>query len=110
MTNNIKKGLALMAGLALLAGCSGDKKAKLEKKENPICEFKVSEYDSLYNFGPILGYAGMPNKETFSLFKGSQSAVNLYYPSNATNIYYEGRKLEILDVNPQRIKLRVIGE
>ncbi len=100
MINQIKTAIVMTGLAALLAGCSVQRQE--EPKVNPIVEAKVAE------LGKGFLYCGMPSKETFSLSERSNYAVNHYYPTNATNIHFFGSELEVLSVNPESIKVRLI--
>ena len=58
-----------------------------------------------------LRYAGMPNKETFSLASGhSRLAVNNYYPTDIEKICFENSEYKIIEVTPEYITLDKIAE
>jgi len=95
----------LISALCLaLSGCSNkiqDSTSKQEQEQKPIIEGKCG---ASY-------YCGMPNKDTFSLSKPYfRGAVNVFYPADATNIIWAGKNYEVLEVTPERLKLREIGD
>ena len=65
-------------------------------------------FSSFYN----LAYAGMVSKEFFSIIHDQDSnAKNLFYPISTKEIKtYEENKFDILEVNPEKIKLRYSGK
>lgn len=94
----------LISALCLaLSGCSNQiqDSPKQEREQKPILEGKCG---ASY-------YCGMPNKDTFPMsepyFRG---AVNVFYPADATNILWRGKNYEVLEVTPERIKLREIRD
>jgi hypothetical protein len=98
-----KLGLGI-AGIALagLSGCG-----ERVSEENP--ERITLKVGSGYTNG--LRYAGMPNKETFSLASSnSRSSVNNYYPAEAENICFLNSEYKVIEVNPKYITLDKIAE
>lgn len=55
-------------------------------------------------------YAGMPSKEVFSLFQydGEITSPNFYIPISKKEIILYNNRFEILNVDPERIKLKYL--
>ncbi len=57
-----------------------------------------------------VAYAGMPNKQTFSLaileFQGKGYGYNLYFPKETRDITLFGKAMKVQDVSPEEIRLQ----
>jgi len=87
------KRLATISALALMAGC-----LQRAERTEPILEMiRGSGGD----------YQGMIGTDTFSLRSGhGHGSVNTFYSASDTNILWHGDKYDVLEVTPERIKLR----
>lgn len=75
---------------------------------------KVGNFLNLKNdlFGDFcLGYAGMPSKKTFSIIYNDARGNKLVHPISQKEIeLYVYGKFKILEVNPEKIKLKYLRE
>ncbi len=94
-------GLAGLALVRLSTGC-----AEGVSEENP--QRITLKVNGQYEF--FLRYAGMPNKETFSLTGTGRTSVNFYYPAEAEIICYGNKEFKVIEVTPEYITLDKIAE
>ena len=100
----IVSGAIIIASLAGLS-CGGREKEKEYSYSTQEYGIKVSErIDDLGDYG--IGYCGMINEKTFSLRGGTSWSTNYYYPVDSKEINFEGRRYEVVSVNPEEIVLR----
>lgn len=103
--NKINSLGRIIAGTLLagsLAGITGCEKLAEEPIE-PGVEIKVSDSSR------IGIYNGMIGRDTFSISCwGNNDAVNIFYPADSKEIYFNGDNYEVMVVNPERIILRKI--
>ena len=86
---------------------------KFNPKKNLEYTLKVGELliiqEGLFVKNYYLGYAGMPSKEVFSMFfvEDYHNIKNLFYPISKKEIEtFNDGKFNILEVNPEKIKLK----
>ena len=89
-------GTLAISGLTLLTACNPSNSNK------DTIEIKVSETKD------SMAYCGMLNSNIFSLTRDRWQGVNLYYSANSTNINSYEKNLKIIEVNPEKIRFRVI--
>jgi len=111
MRNPIKN-LAIVLGLVACLGCGDNSR---DSKPNPEITLGVSEAANIVDrYGLSKGclrYCGMPSEKTFSLgLAFNHGGLNDFYSASRTNIDFYGTKLEILSVNTETIKFRVIDK
>ncbi len=91
-------------GLALGYTFGHKTDSPLLRKSKSTIELKVGEIKQ-YHWNSIC-YAGMPNSNTFSMAPRDRNAVNYFYPSNSREISMINKHYEVLEVSPEKIKLR----
>ena len=95
-----------LAGILLLSSCKQDKIKEIKETEEK--SFKVSE-DDYFQYGAnrqFIRYAGMPNKESFSISEMGRDSINIYYPADSKRITFKGRAYEVMSVDTNQITLK----
>ena len=93
-----RKGLAgLLIGASLAFGGCG-------ARPGDEINLKLTE-DGAGGEKYYMCYGGMPNSDTFTFYDGHG---NSYYPVEGKKIHFHNHDYEVLSVNPEEIKLKVI--
>ncbi len=98
---------SLVGGLGLiLSGCDDTQ----DKSSNQLKELTIKVSQEKKFRGARVEYAGMPNKESFSLKKEDSGyrAFNVYYPSDSKEIYFQGANYQVISVDPNQITLKLL--
>lgn len=112
----MKKILISLFILLFLLGC-GNSKAEIEENNliNTELTIKVGHYgiikgSTFKEATRSLGYTGMSNDKVFSITNNIyRYTVNLYYPTNTKELIHNSTRLQILDIKPEYIKIKILG-
>ena len=103
--NLLKK--SMLGGLGLILNSCRNRKDKPLKEPEEV-SINLSEFRNFYKGTYYKGilYAGMPNKESFSISNPHYGS-NLYYPINSKEISMRGWEYEVISVDPNQITLKL---
>jgi len=124
---NLKqKVTTALAGLVLatgLAGCPDTNSERYIVPTEPQVQETIAPIYTLTNgvtqviqYGPefldgeALTYRGMNTESTFSVSEGGRTAVNTYFPIDATQITLNSGKWNVMDVDANHLAIQYVGE